>query len=679
MVHLEELDDLVNQMMKVPIFSHSEKQRLLEDDNNTGFLDPNLIMDTRHKITRETLNNPDANCSALAEAKRLLKEKEIKEMCLKKERVFLEMELRRFEKELHKSRPKFQRQYECRKKNLANSNDQDFWSISNKIEMDIKTVNKSKVQTFGTKSKQTSVEELSPIFENTNTDDIDENDENDVNESVGNIKVTIKNKINFNSVEKRLNLMKKYFEFLKEYSTKERRFREIKIKLQESMASKRLKRYFNFWKTYTEDKKNTAKIKKELQDVSHERKIEIFISEITEKKKKLGNHFKSKIKNNVSFKIIQENEDKKKLTRQKNNYPFQSFVENRLNTQKIIIEKQKSKLAEQNRIIEELKLKQIQQELVTMDKETMNVAKETLMNCGQKTRRTLILLMKQAGYRNKCTTTSQQTSNPPKFIMRVEARAEARRERLRKAEETRQKKLEEQKLKEEATKREEEEKRKKLQQESMREARKLREEQKKCRMEELEKFKKLNLMANQFYCKYLFRHYVIEPFKKLIKIRNDNIQRANDHYKKFLLLQTLTAWRRETKEQYQIKLELAISLHNRNLLWYTFKDWTDMVKEENIKHQVAKDFYDMKLQEKCFRALRSIVAIIKLEYLKYVKIAEEHYNDKLVNKYFNKWRDYPTIAEIVKESEKQRNKWREIVQKLVPDFDPKERGVVLED
>lgn len=69
MVHLDEVDNLMNQMMKVSIFSHSEKHRLLKDDNK-GFLDPNLIMDTRHKVIRDTMFNSDANCSALIEAKR---------------------------------------------------------------------------------------------------------------------------------------------------------------------------------------------------------------------------------------------------------------------------------------------------------------------------------------------------------------------------------------------------------------------------------------------------------------------------------------------------------------------------------------------------------------------------------------------------------------------------------
>lgn len=75
----------------------------------------------------------------------MLKEEEIKEMCLKKEQNFLEMELRKFENELHKSRPKFQHKYKCNRKNLANSNNEDFWNISNRVKMSIKTIDKSKV------------------------------------------------------------------------------------------------------------------------------------------------------------------------------------------------------------------------------------------------------------------------------------------------------------------------------------------------------------------------------------------------------------------------------------------------------------------------------------------------------------------------------------------------------
>ncbi|KAK2579127.1 hypothetical protein KPH14_001297 [Odynerus spinipes] len=675
MVRLDEVDDLVNQMMKAPIFLPSDKHRLLEDENK-GLLDPNLIMDARHKIIRDMLSDSGAKCSALEEAKRLLKEEEIKENCLKKEQHFLETQLRKFESELHKSRPKFQKQYGCNKKSLANSDDENFWRISSRMKIDARSMDKSKAQTTGTKRKQTSVEELSSLIEDINKNDIKREDEK---QSFGNIKVTIKDKISFDSKEEEMQLTRKYFELLRKNAMEERRFRDIKIKVQQNMASRILRKYFQIWKSYTEDMKNIAKIKKETQDKSHDRKIEIFINEITEKQKELTKIPKQQIKNSFPLKSIQENEDKKKLNHHKKHIVIDSPAQNRLNAQKAIIEKQKSKLAEQNRIIEELRLKQIQEELAKMDKETVNTARETLMHCGQETRRTLIQLMRQAGYRDKSMALPQQVPSPPKFLTQMEARAEARRERLKKAEETRRKKLEEQKLKEEAAKLEEEEKKKKLQQEVAREARRLREEQEKCRAQEIERLKELNARADKFYHKYLFRHYVKKSCMKLIEMRNDFVQKVDDRYKNSLLLRTFTAWRRETQRQYQVKLELATSVYDRNLLWYAFKDWKDMAKEENRKNQVAKDFYDMKLQEKCFRAFGTIIMELKSKRLKDEQTAQEHYEYKLKSKYFNKWKKYPEIAEMVKESEKQRKKWREIVQEIVPDFDPKERGVALED
>lgn len=55
--------------------------------------------------------------------------------------------------------------------------------------------------------------------------------------------------------------------------------------------------------------------------------------------------------------------------------------------------------------------------------------------------------------------------SPPKFLARMEARAEARRNKIKLREEARQKKLEDERRKEEAARRAEEQERKRLQQE----------------------------------------------------------------------------------------------------------------------------------------------------------------------------------------------------------------------
>lgn len=68
-MHMDKVIDLMDQMMKVDIFRPSEKLRMLKDEERT-FLDPNLIMDARHRILKEDLSVSPTKSSVLAEARR---------------------------------------------------------------------------------------------------------------------------------------------------------------------------------------------------------------------------------------------------------------------------------------------------------------------------------------------------------------------------------------------------------------------------------------------------------------------------------------------------------------------------------------------------------------------------------------------------------------------------------
>lgn len=125
------------------------------------------------------------------------------------------------------------------------------------------------------------------------------------------------------------------------------------------------------------------------------RKIEMLINTISETQKELKTSQRAESKDPPSN--VRDTEVKRKTPSR----PFvvESPAQCRLNAQKEIIRKQKIKLAEQSKIIEELKLKQVQEEIMRSGEETVNAARETLTHCGQQTRRTLIQLMRQAGYR----------------------------------------------------------------------------------------------------------------------------------------------------------------------------------------------------------------------------------------------------------------------------------------
>ncbi|XP_076239543.1 uncharacterized protein LOC143182443 [Calliopsis andreniformis] len=683
-MNIDKVVDLMDQMMKMDIFRPSEKLRMLKDEEKT-FLDPNLIMDARHRIFCENLPVSPTKNSVLAEARRLLSQEEAKELYMKKQQRFLERELKKFEMELRKSRPKFLKHYTCKKRNLAPSHDDEFWETSRKIKNKVGVT--SKVKTV--KSDSSSDKDIRSLWKSVvaKVEDLSLKVENEKEPRktdcempyIGNIKVTIKDKPNLESETQRLDVLRKCFDTLKENAKEESRLRDIKTNIQRNMNSRIMKKYFDIWKRCTKCMEDVQQEQKEEKEISEEQRIEMFINTITERQRELMRSRKPKTRDaNLIVKEPNRAEMKRRRVYSK---PIlvESPAQCRLNAQKQIIEKQRAKLAEQNKMIEELKLKQVQEEILRANKETVNIAKETLIHCGQKTRRTLIQLMQQAGHRNESLTTSQRIPDPPKFLLRMEARAEARRKRIKLAEESRRKKLEEQKKREEVARIEEEQTKRRLRQEAFMETRRLRREQEQNRLREIEKFRKLNSLADDFYRKYLLRHYVMEPLIALIEQKKNNIKKAENHYNENLMRKIFVAWKNETKTQCELKNEISNFFYSKKLMAKIFEKWKQMTKETNLKLQVAIDFCDMKVLDKYFKMWQIRTLELKAENKKKETLSNGYYESKLKVKFFCMWKKYLTVAGKIRESEKRKNELRQLVQKVIPDFDPKQRGVALDD
>lgn len=207
----------------------------------------------------------------------------------------------------------------------------------------------------------------------------------------------------------------------------------------------------------------------------------------------------------------------------------------------------------------------------------------------------------------------------------------------------------------------------------------MREEREQQRAREIERYKRLNATAEAFYRKHLLRRYIMQPFVALVERKTNYISKANDHYERRLLGKAFTAWRTETEHQSQMRMELAVSLYNRNISWCMLQQWREFAREEKRKEQVARDFSDMRLQNKCFKVWKIRAVEYKAERLKNERLASGYYEEKLKIKYFYMWKRYPKIVPDIAESERVRNSWREIVQEVVPDFDPRQRGVLVED
>ncbi|XP_046739132.1 trichohyalin [Diprion similis] len=672
-VHFEEVNDVMEQMLRAPIFETTEKRMLATLSKK--MLDPNLVMDVRHKIFHEPLSLSPSKDVILQEAKRLILDEETQALYRRREQNMLESELKRFQSHLQKSRPKFRGPYICSRKILANSNDDQFWAgVSGVAKKEIERLSETVIEIESNGTIQLQTEQSVKLEES---------------KYPCPIIVTIKDKPITESKEDRLELMRRAFEALRRNVVQERQLQELRIKVQERITTHRLQHSFHTWRTFVDNARTRAQLKKDGKEMSKERKIELFVNAISEKQKELAKLQNRTNSADISATLRRTQSADHPLTTlnpisvKKNSAKTLAVVDppakHRLNAQRKIIAEQKAKLAEQNRIIEDLKLKQIEKETRHASRDTINVAKEVLTHFGGRTRRTLIKLIRDEGCKDKSIVEPPRLPSPPKFLIRMEARAEARRERVKRAQEEREKKMEEKRKKEESERRAEDEERKRLQLEAQKEARRLREEQEQRRAREAERTKHLNQIADDFRRKYLLRRYMMEPFFRLIDTKYNYIKIADDHYHGSLLRRTLGIWLKETHERISVKMDLASAVYNRNILWYAFRDWRDFARSEAKKMQVATDFHAMRLQEKCLRVWNAKTVESKIQTLNDEQLAREHYRKRLRAKYFAKWKDYPTIARDIKEKEKRKDKWRELVQRVIPDFDPKQRGVAIED
>lgn len=196
------------------------------------------------------------------------------------------------------------------------------------------------------------------------------------------------------------------------------------------------------------------------------------------------------------------------------------------------------------------------------------------------------------------------------------------------------------------------------------------------RIKEIEKNKRLNDLADQCYKKYLFRRYVKGPFGKLINHSRELQRKADEHFRDIILKRVFTAWKNEWLYQESRKLDLACKFYRRNILWYPFDDWKTITLDIKLKYQVAKDFYDLKLQDKYMRTWFVSYKNIKRSIAEKEVIAIEYYQKQIKSKYLNMWKKYMKIADSVRERELRRSEWRNLIKKFVPET-PKLESIPL--
>ncbi|KAJ2950063.1 hypothetical protein O0L34_g11402 [Tuta absoluta] len=347
----------------------------------------------------------------------------------------------------------------------------------------------------------------------------------------------------------------------------------------------------------------------------------------------------------------------------------------RFQMQKHIIALQKAKLEEQNRIIEELKYNRI----VEASKFSIDAMKEEV-------RKTYYDMDRQLKPKIKSLTgeLKLEIEEPslvlhclkvPQFLQRMEKRAREREEKHAMIRERRQQMEEERiriKQQDELAKAQMDKNEKIKRMNELKEKRKREKIENIRKKQHAERIRALNVMAELHYEKNLKAKYGIRPFRILIEMKSDNIEKAKAHYKFQLKKNVFLNWMWYTEDMWYERNFKAEDFFKKKILRQAFDCFKKVHYNFVIKKQVADDYYDLFVMNVVFRKFRTAIELVKQENEMKLQMATMYHNSNLLFRTFCCWRSLPALNALKREQEVRKARWREKVLQVVPDYTPPE-------
>ncbi|CAF0731883.1 unnamed protein product [Rotaria sp. Silwood1] len=389
----------------------------------------------------------------------------------------------------------------------------------------------------------------------------------------------------------------------------------------------------------------------------------------------------------LSKKKIREKRIRLEMAEHKSTSRAMNAFEHRYNTQMKMLKEQNRLLKDQQRMIEELKYHQDQQALHNQIS-NLEALKAQQNEMEEKQRKQLITdrrhataliqahnrgeLQKQLNTsRLDQTLTDRPTARNDMLLANMEERAR-RRYALKTEREAKRRAIEEEKLAkvqqmmEEKIRQEEEEKC--LKAEEAREKRRLEKERELERKHWEERLRLLNEKAD-IHCRlFRMRHYGLNPLKKLILIRHQQIQTAEEHYNYIIVQRTFNVWHETIRRDIEIKTNRALEFHEHLLYRRYFTSWQRYKHQTEIAEERAERHYMHQLMIKTFKIWQDYTQTEIIRLWRLDDIAKEHNIKRVLKNTFIIWRQYPMERRKEREREKRLTEMRLKVKDLLPDF-----------
>ncbi|KAM6908466.1 coiled-coil domain-containing protein 191 [Lycodopsis pacificus] len=261
---------------------------------------------------------------------------------------------------------------------------------------------------------------------------------------------------------------------------------------------------------------------------------------------------------------------------------------------------------------------------------------------------------------------TRQTLHHP-TITAMEVRAHQRAERRKEIEELKRKKdeekLAEMKAAEEQRQREEEEEKHKAAEKKRQERENEEEKQR-----QLKRQQELLKLARQHHHRNLLLRRGLAPWKRLIQIRQANLQLAESHRNLFLLRRCTLGWRQSARESQAEKEASVAQLYRHFLLRRSLSRWKRLNDWRMIQEERAQRFYRTRTLRRFLLALLHHVTQERLVERDRQKLAQEHNNRRVLRRCLLAWRQLPSLLRKERVREERREKLGRRVTEVLPDF-----------
>ncbi|CAF4077701.1 unnamed protein product [Rotaria sp. Silwood2] len=389
----------------------------------------------------------------------------------------------------------------------------------------------------------------------------------------------------------------------------------------------------------------------------------------------------------LSKKKMREKRIRLEMAEHKSTSRVMNTFEHRYSAQMKMLKEQNRLLKDQQRMIEELKYQQDQQ-VLNNQISNLEALKAQQNETEEKQRKQLVTdrrhatALIQAHNRGELqqqlntsrldqTFTDRPTTRNDMWLANMEERAR-RRYTLKTEREAKRRAIEDEKLAkvqqmmEDKVRQEEEEKR--LKAEEAREKRRL-EKEREIESKHFEERLRLLTEKADIHCRiYRMRYYGLNPLKKLVLIRHQQMQTAEEHYNYIIVQRTFNVWYETIRRDIEIKTNRAIEFH-KNLLYHRyFISWQRYKHQTEIAEERAERHYMNHLMINTFKIWQDYTQTEIIRFWRLDDLAKEHNVKRVLKNTFIIWRQYPMERRKEREREKRLAEMRSKVKDLLPDF-----------